>query len=107
MFALAQACLFSGRDELTAAKRLQATRILDEGTRALVEALFALGEQDDAPATSQRALLPAAMSLGALLGGADETLRQRLASLGGAWSQLPAEELSQHLAGDPRRWLAT
>jgi hypothetical protein len=107
MFALAQMSLLSGRDEMTAAKRLQATAILDGGSRALVEALVTTGRQEDAAATSQRALLPAALSLGGLLGGADDTTRERLKSLGQEWSALPAEELSRRLAGDPRGWLAT
>ena len=107
LFALAQASLLSGPDELTTAKRLQATVILDEGTRALVDALLALGEKNDAATMSQRALLPAAMTLGGLLGGADENARDRLSMLGQEWSLLPAKDLSRRLAGDPDRWLAT
>jgi geranylgeranyl diphosphate synthase type I len=107
MFALAQASLLSGRDELTAAKHLQATVILDEGTRALVDALLALGEEDGPATTCQRALLPAAMTLGGLLGGADEKTRDRLSILGHEWSLLPAEDLSRRLAADPSGWLAT
>jgi hypothetical protein len=107
MFALAQESLLAAPEELTAEERLQATVILDGGSRDLVDALFGMSGEGDAGATGQRALLPAAMALGALLGGGDEKVRERLAELGREWSALSAEALSRELAGDPRGWLAT
>jgi hypothetical protein len=106
MFAVAQDSLLAAVDELTAEERLQATRILDGGARTMVDALFDAPEGDVA-SVSQRALLPAAMALGGLLGGANPKTRERLRSLGQAWATLPADELSRRLAGDPRSWLAT
>jgi hypothetical protein len=81
--------------------------ILDWGTRALIDALFAMSEDADSATVGQCALIPAAMALGPLLGGGDTEAGQRLLQLGFDWSLLPAEELSRRLAGDPRRWLAT
>jgi len=107
MFALAHQSLLAAPDELTTEERLQATRILDSGSREIVEALFAANGDGDLAATGQRALLSPAMALGGLLGGADAGARERLEQLGHQWSLLPAEALSRQLASDPRRWLAT
>ncbi len=107
MFALAQESILAVPDELTAEVRLQATGILDAGSRDLVDALFSANGEGDPVAIGQTALLSSAMALGGLLGGADATGRERLAQLGRQWSALPAEELSRMLASDPAGWLAT
>ena len=104
-FSMAQESVLSAPVELRAADRLQATRILDAGSRALIEALFTANGSLDPAATGQRALLPAAMALGSLLGGGDAGVRDRLTSLGRSWAQLPPDDLARNLAGDPRRWL--
>ena len=106
-FAMAQESVLAAPAELTAADRLQATRILDGGSRDLLDALFAANGNADPVAIGQRALLPAAMALGALLGGADAGASQRLAELGRAWATMEPEALSRQLASDPGRWLAT
>ena len=107
MFALAQESILSAPNELTAADRLAAVALLDRGGRDLVDALYAAGEEGDGVVAGQRALLPVAFALGALLGGADVQGRERLAQLGRAWSSLPENELSRNLAGDAAGWLAT
>ena len=106
-FAMAQESVLAAPAELTAADRLQATRILDGGSRDLLDALFAANGNADPVAIGLRALLPAAMALGALLGGADAGASQRLAELGRAWATMEPEALSRQLASDPGRWLAT
>jgi len=107
LFATAQESLLAFPDEITAENRLRAASILDNGSRALVEALLVLGEEHDPAAASQRALLPAAMALGGVFGGGDDRVRERLQGLGEEWNALPPEELSIRLAGDPKRWLET
>jgi hypothetical protein len=103
MFALAQESLLSVPDELTDEVRLHAAHILDEGTRALVEELFA--SDGDVVTLGQRALLPTAMALGGLLGGGDDARLERLAGLGHDWASLPDDELARMLASEPNNWL--
>jgi geranylgeranyl diphosphate synthase type I len=107
MFALAQESILGATLELTSEDRLQATRILDKGSREVIDALFALNEAGDPADSAQRALLPAALQLGGLFGGADEGNQTRLAELGRRWAALPADELSHSLASNPSGWLAT
>ena len=106
MFALAQDTLLSAPDELTAEQRMEATRMLDKGARALVDALLDCPEAEVA-VVGQRTLLATALGLGGLFGGASHEVRERLEGLGREWSMLPADELSRRLAGGPRSWLAT
>jgi hypothetical protein len=106
MFALAQETILSASNELTAEDRLEALGWLDRASRNLGEALHA-ARPDAGAETTQRVLLPAALALGSLLGGAGNEVRQRLAELGREWTALPEEELARNLAGDPRSWLAT
>jgi hypothetical protein len=82
-FAIAQRVLLSSQNEITATRRMAALRLLDKTTRALAEALHAAGDMQATASMTQRALLPAAVSLGALLGGADEATRIRLVSFVG------------------------
>ena len=104
MFALAQESLLSAEDELTAEVRLQAAALLDTGTRQLVDALFSHHDEDPL-ARGQKALLPSAMALGGLLGGADVAPREKLEELGRAWIRLSPEELTRMLASSPSTWL--
>lgn len=106
-FALAQESILLASVELAAEERLQATRILDASSRALVDALFGASEHADVALAGQRALLPSAMALGGLYAGAGEDVRTQLAQLGREWAQLSPEDLSRRLAGDPSGWLAT
>jgi hypothetical protein len=107
MFALAQESILSAPNELTAADRLTALSLIDHGGHDLVEALHAAGPEDPTEVAGQKALLPWALSLGGLLGGADPRGRERLNKLGRAWSLLPADELSRKLSADPAGWLTT
>ncbi len=106
LFALAQESILLAPDELTHETRLKATRVLDDGIRALVEVLFAAVDGDPV-ALGQRALLPAAMALGGLLGGGDDASQSRLAKQGADWAALPDEDLARMLASDPDNWLAS
>jgi hypothetical protein len=106
MFALAQDTILDARSELTPANRLTAASLIDQGGRDLIDALHDAGGRESG-SFGWRALLPAALALGALLGGADAGLRERFAELGRTWRVQPEEELARNLAGDPRRWLAT
>jgi hypothetical protein len=105
MFALAQEAILAAPNELTADDRLAAATFVDRCARELVEALHAA--PDGSMSAGLRALLPSALALGGLLGGADRARRERLAELGRAWSTLPDDELSRNLAGDPAGWLAS
>jgi hypothetical protein len=106
MFAAAQHSLLTMPEEITAENHLQAVMLLDEGAKAIVDALLERPDVDVTDVT-QRALLPAAMGLGGLLGGGGPEVWGRLQSLGKQWSILPADEMSRRLAAEPRSWLAT
>lgn len=106
-FALAQECLLSGMEEIPFEDRFAATGLLDRGGRALLNYLQEKAIDGSSIASSQRALFPAALSIGALLGGADAGRRQGMAGLGDKWAEMPEDELTRALASDPAGWLAT
>jgi hypothetical protein len=97
-FAAAQDAVLTS--ETTAPLRLEMVRILDEATRDFLDALLADGGDGGTNVAGQRALLPGALELGALLGGADRLTQTRLRDLGLSWKELPEDELARALAGN-------
>ena len=82
LFAMGHKVLLSA-DEVPAERRLAATRVLDEGSRAFVEAVLpALEEDDRGMSAGCSALYPAAVRLAVLFSGSD-VAEERLAELVG------------------------
>ena len=100
LFASAQRVLLSAGLEVTADQRLVAVRLLDEAARSFLDAIHAAGKAPDLLAISQRALLPSAVRLAALFGGASDGIKGRLEELAAGWSALPEEEMAAALSRD-------
>lgn len=98
-FVAAQGAILAAED-LGPDRGLAAVALLDTATHAYVEAVHAASAGDDALELGQRALLPAAASLGWLYAGAEEGVRENLTRLAEGWASLSPSELATRLEGD-------
>jgi hypothetical protein len=98
-FAAAQDALLSTSEEITAERQIAAVRILDAACRDFLEALSASAEAADSP-KPVRTLYPAAVALGAIVGGASDSTLSGLGRIAPQLNDAAPAELERLLAGE-------